>query len=166
MPKSTLLAVNLLAILLSTVMLSACKPAKQSEFLMVQLCLGNEDNLAEFMNMMRSVAQSEHMNYVDGSAETKRNLETIGARKPGQADPFINIGIEDKHRSVLMMGGNLGLPGYQVALGFGEGTEPSEAHALADEIVRILNTRWQVLTVPAGKGALPLKACGNNPSAS
>jgi hypothetical protein len=34
------------------------------------------------------------------------------------------------------------------------------AAVLAEEVVRRLKVRWQVLTVPNGKGAFPLKSCG------
>jgi hypothetical protein len=146
------------AILLSSGALLGCAPPKQS-FLTIQICLGDEKNFKEFMTIMRSVAQSKHMKFIDGSAQTKADLETMEFRKPNEANPVINIGIDDGGGHNLLMGGNLGLPGYQIAMGFGEGIHPSEAHSLADEVVGRLKTRWQVFTVPPGKGAFPLKSC-------
>jgi hypothetical protein len=68
----------------------------------------------------------------------------------------INIGIDRGARNV-MMGGNLGLPTYQVVLGFSG--EPAEDRRFADMLVKQLSTRWQVETVPVGKGAFPMKTC-------
>jgi hypothetical protein len=145
--------------LLLVPVLCGCAPAKQTTFLTIQVCLGNEKSTAEFMNMMRLIARSENMNFIDGGADTKRDLEVLGVRKPYQTDPVINLGIDDKEGHNLLMGGNLDLPGYQVALAFGEGSNPAEAHRLAGEVVRRLKARWQVSTVPAGKGAFPSKTC-------
>jgi hypothetical protein len=67
----------------------------------------------------------------------------------------INIGINRGARNV-MMGGNLGLPTYQVALGFSG--EPPEDRRFADMMAKQLGARWQTETVPAGKGAFPMKS--------
>jgi hypothetical protein len=57
--------------------------------------------------------------------------------------------------------GNLGLPGYQVALGFSEGSNPSDAHRFAQMVVSKLEEHWHVEIVPdpAKSGALPMKNC-------
>lgn len=68
----------------------------------------------------------------------------------------INIGMNRGAHNV-MMGGNLGLPAYQVALGFSG--EPPEDRRFADIVVKQLGARWQIETVPAGKGAFPMKSC-------
>lgn len=107
--------------------------------------------------MMKLIAQLEHMNFLDHSAETKRDLKVIGAL-PEQT-LVINMGV-DREDGVGLGAGNLGLPGYQVVVGFSEGSNPPEAHTFADKVVSRLKTRWNVETVPAGKGALPLKMCG------
>ncbi len=68
----------------------------------------------------------------------------------------INIGVDrDKHN--LMMGGNLGLPTYQVALGFSG--ESSEDRQFAEKLVKQLSAHWHVETLPAGEGAFPIKDC-------
>ncbi len=144
------------AVLISLLgMLYGCAPGKRP-FLMVQLCLGDERNLSEFTSMMRSIAQSEGMKFVDGSAETKKDLKVIGA--PQHPGPVINMGF-DREDGVGLMAGDLGSPDYQVAVGFSEGSNPSGAHAFADRVVSRLKTRWHVETVPAGKGAFPMKTC-------
>jgi hypothetical protein len=132
-----------------------CTPGKHS-FLIVQLCLEDERNLAEFTSMMQLIAQSERMNFVDGSAGTKRDLKAMGALR--QSGPIIHMGVE-REDGMSLIAGNIGLSGYQVAVGFSEGSDPSGAHAFADRVVSRLKTRWHVDTVPAGKGAFPLKTC-------
>lgn len=148
------------AVLISLLgMLYGCAPGKRP-FLIVQLCLGDERNLAGFTSMMRSIAQSEGMKFVDGSAETKKDLKAIGA--PHQTGPVINMGF-DRDDGVGLMAGDLGSSDYQVAVGFSEGSNPSDAHAFADRVVGRLKTRWHVDTVPAGKGAFPMQTCERLP---
>jgi hypothetical protein len=110
--------------------------------------------------MMRSIAASENMKFVDGGAETQRDLKTIGARMEKLDTPgsVINIGIDRGNRNI-MIGGNLGLPIYQVVLGFSGDENPSETQRFADNVVKQLGTRWRVQTVPHGTGALPMRPC-------
>jgi hypothetical protein len=56
---------------------------------------------------------------------------------------------------------NLGLPGFQVALGFSEGSRPREAQRFAETVIRKLEARWRVQTVPipAESGARPMSGC-------
>lgn len=144
------------AVLISLLfMLHGCAPGKRP-FLIVQLCLGDERNLADFSSMMRSIAQSEGMKFVDGSAETKKDLKIMSA--PHQTGPVINMGF-DREDGVGLMAGDLGSPDYQVAVGFSEGSNPTGAHAFADRVVGRLKTRWHVDNVPAGKGAFPMRTC-------
>jgi len=55
--------------------------------------------------------------------------------------------------------GNLGLPGYEVALGFSEGSSGAEAREFANKVVKRLEQHWQVEIVPAGTGAKPMGGC-------
>ena len=71
---------------------------------------------------------------------------------------MINIGSEGGD-GLGLMAGNVGLPGYQVAIGFSEGRDPAAARQLAARTVQRLKVRWTVKTVPEGHGALPLKNC-------
>jgi len=148
-----------LVFLASLALLLGCTHGKPS-LLTVQLCLNDDQGVSEFMSMMRSIAVAENLKFVDGGAETQRDLNTIGAKMDKLDTPgaVINIGFDRGNRN-LMMGGNLGLPTYQVALGFSGDPNPSEAQHFADIVVKRLGARWQVETVPAGTGALPMKTC-------
>jgi hypothetical protein len=154
-PRPRLLSV----FFVSLTLLVGCTPGKPP-LLMVQLCLNDDQGATEFTSMMRSIAASENVKFVDGSAETQRELKATGAKmdKLGTPGAVINIGF-DRGDLNLMMGGNLGLPTYQVALGFAADPNPSEAQRFADLVVQRLATRWHVETVPAGTGALPMKTC-------
>jgi hypothetical protein len=146
---------------LSSVMISlvavlvGCTSGKPP-FLTVQLCLGDERNLADFAGMIHSIAESERMKFLDGSAETKRDLKVIGA--PHHSGPVINMGLESED-GVGLMAGDLDSSDYQMAIGFSEGSNPSGAHEFAESVISRLKTRWEVETVPAGKGAFPKSTC-------
>lgn len=145
--------------LVSLALLLGCARGKQS-LLTIQLCLNDDRGVSEFKSIMRSIAVAENLKFVDGSAETQRNLKITDAKfdKLNIPDSVINIGLDRGDRN-LMMGGNLGLPTYQVALGFSSDPNPTEAQRFADVVVKRLGTRWQVETVPTGTGALPMRTC-------
>jgi hypothetical protein len=56
---------------------------------------------------------------------------------------------------------NLGLPGYQVAVGFSEGSNSVDAHRLAQMVKSKLAEHWHVEDVPnpATSGAFPIANC-------
>lgn len=130
-------------------------------FLMVQLCLGDEANLAAFTREMQSIAAAESMRFIDGSEETRASLASIDkqglSHDPG--GPVIHMGVE-RDDGVGVTAANLGLNGYQVALGFSGGSQPADAALFARRVVDRLSERWRVQTVPAGQGAFPLPNCG------
>lgn len=134
-------------------LLSGC--VGKRPFLMVQLCLGDEQNDAVFMGMMKSIAQSQHMEFIDGSAATQKDLIKL---KVNPKYRLIYIGVK-RSDGVGMEGGNLGLSAHEVALGFSEGSNPAEAHRFADMVVATLKQKWPVYVVPPGRGALPMKSC-------
>jgi hypothetical protein len=144
------------------ILLSAC--AKRDEtFLTVQMCVHDEEGVTQLKKLMRDAAQAENLQFVDGSRETGKNLKVMGADKALESDPSfaINVGIKGDGGSYVM-GGNLGLPSYQVALGFGTGSDPEKAHRLSERLVRLLSAEWDVETVPQGKGVFPMGGCGSD----
>lgn len=131
----------------------------------VQVCLGDEQNVAVFKDMMKSIARSQHMKYIDGSAATQKYLTVIKANPDYR---LINIGLEGKD-DLYMDATNLGLSAYEVSVGFAQGTNHAEVHRFADTVVSALKTKWHVYSVPPDRGAFPLAACrktvaGSNPN--
>jgi len=124
-------------------------------FLMVQLCLRNEQNVAVFTEMMKSISQSQRMDFTDGGVITQKGLTKL---KTSPNYPLIYVGANRKD-GVGWEGGNLGLSAYEVALGFSEGSNPADARRFADLVISELNKRWSVYVVPTGRGALPMKSC-------
>jgi hypothetical protein len=56
--------------------LGGCSSGKPPA-LMVRLCLQDDQGVSDFLNLMQSVAASEHMNFVDVSADTQEKLKVI-----------------------------------------------------------------------------------------
>jgi len=141
------------------VALNACS-SPQKAFLTVQLCLVDQQGVDQFLNTMRTVAQTENLKFIDGSAKTGADLKTMGADKLLKSDPAhaINVAIEGE-KGMGVTAGNLGLPPYQVALGFTAGSDMAKARRLSDRLVHALAQQWHVATVPQGKGAFPLEGC-------
>ena len=100
------------------------------------------------------------MLFIDGSAKTAQNLRLMGADKALKIDSgkSINVAIVSDD-TVVVMGGNLGLPAYQVALGFGAGSDPARAHSLSRRLIKAFSQRWQVEAIPVGQGVQPMKTC-------
>lgn len=120
----------------------------------VQICLGGKENVAAFKEVMRSIAQKNGIEFVDGSASTEKDLATL-KKHPGYT--LIYIGIRGKD-GVGLEAGNLGLSAYEVALGF-SGSDRSGARQFESDVIQELSKRWQVHTVPSGQGAFPLPGC-------
>jgi hypothetical protein len=125
---------------------------------MVQFCLAGQADVVGLKQQLKSIAQAEGMDFIDGSEEAKQGLEATNAPKIVRQDPVIHMGVEGRDGIGLMVG-SIGLPSYQVAMGFSEGSDPRKASAFADTVLKKLGQRWHVRTVPAGTGALPLKTC-------
>jgi hypothetical protein len=140
--------------------LAGCGEGKHP-FLIAQICLGDAENLATFTREMRIIAQAENMRFIEGSAETKADLAVIDPEGISHEldGPVIHMGVE-RGDGMGVDAGNLGLPGYQVALGFSEGSSPDEARRFARTVVSRLARRWHVKTVPPGVGAQPMRGCG------
>ena len=152
--------VRLLAVLAFFVILDGCGQGKRP-FLIAQVCLRNADDLSAFAREMQSIARSQASRLIDRSAESQKQLETIGHPFEGaRTKPIVNLGVELRDGVGLMVG-NLGLPGYQVAVGFSEGSNAPAAHQFAQTVVKKLEEHWHVEIVPdPGKsGALPMRNC-------
>lgn len=141
---------KVLTILFLTGLLAACSGGQRS-LLQVQLCFANAEDMAHFVEVMRSVSESNHMQYRDRSAVTRKELATL-QQSPGYS--VLNVSAHDA-AGVGWAGGNLGLSAYEVSIGFTEGTNPAAGHAFAEDVIRRLSSRWAVYKVPSNRGALP-----------
>jgi hypothetical protein len=148
--------------LLSPCLLLSCKPANYS-FRTIQLCLKDEKDLLRFKKTMSIIALDNGMKYLDNSNRTRAELDAVRYVAPGttKSDPIINIDLSDN----LGMGvgaSNLGLSGYQIVLGFSEGSSTIKAQRFSDSVVEKLAKQWRIEIVPAGRGALQMTSCGAN----
>lgn len=142
------------------ILLQACSPAKES-FRSVQMCVVDSRGVAELKALMRATAASEHLQFIDNGAEQGSELRAMGADKLLKRDASLAIDLHiEGNDGMGVTAGNLGLPPYQVALGFTEGSDVAKAHRLSARLIQALSQRWQVETIPAGKGAMPMKSCG------
>ena len=134
----------------------------QNAFEQVQMCIGDERGVAELESLMRSAAQSENLQFIDNSAQQAQDLKDVGADKALKRDVSRAIDLHIEGESGLgVTAGNLGLPPYQVGLGFTEGRDPAKAHRLANRLISSLSQHWTVQRVPSSQGILPMKGCGS-----
>ena len=144
---------------LAILLLLGCAPGKHP-FLMVQMCLSNERGVTEFFDEMKSIAAANNMVFLDNSGDTIRELKATGyaGHERDGGSPAINFAVERKDGQGASAG-NLSLPGYQVAVGFSEGSSPAEAQAFANVVVSRLEKHWKIHVVPRGTGAKPMPGC-------
>jgi hypothetical protein len=121
----------------------------------VQICLGDKENVAFFKEAMRSIARENGIEFIDGSATTERDLIVL-KKHPGYT--LIYLGIRGRD-GIGLEAGNLGLSAYEVALGFSLGSDRSGAQKFEHDVIQELSKRWQVHAVPSGQGAFPLPSC-------
>jgi hypothetical protein len=139
--------------------LCSCGMAQES-FLTVQLCVGNEQGVATFKEIMQSIAATQKMRYVDASEATQRDLKTIGATEPNMhaAGGLIVIAVEASD-GLGLTAGNVGLNSFDVVLGITKGSRPVDARRFSDVVMKELQQRWVVKTLPPRTGAFPDPAC-------
>lgn len=143
-----------------TIFVEGCSPAQEA-FRSVQICVVDERGVAELKDLMRATAASEHLQFIDNSAQQGSDLKAMGADKLLKRDVSLAIDFHIEGNSGMgVTAGNLGLPPYQVAMGFTEGSDPADVRRLSARLIQALSQRWQVETIPAGKGAMPMKSCG------
>lgn len=144
---------------LGTGALCSCGKAQES-FLTVQLCLKNEQGVATFKELMRSIAAMQKMRYVDASESTQTDLKTIGATGPNMhaSGGLIYVGVQSDD-GLGLSAGNMGLNKFDVALGITEGSRPADARRFADAVLKELQQRWVVKTLPPRTGAFPDPTC-------
>jgi hypothetical protein len=151
---------TLLPFLSGMIVVCQCCAGPQEAFQNVQLCIADERGVLELKRIMQAVAQSKNLVFIDNSARQGENLKAMGADKAlgRDASRAIDVHIEGEN-GMGVTAGNLGLPEYQVALAFTEGTNPSMARVLSNELIKALSQRWHVEVVLLGKGAMPMKTC-------
>jgi len=140
-------------------LLSGCSSGKPPA-LMVQLCLQDNQGVSDFLSLMQSIAASEHMNFVDSSADTQAKLKIIHAKYAKLATPssVINVDIETGD-GLVVTADNIDLPTYQVSVDFTGYLSPVDKQRFIDILVPKLRAQWQVDTVPAGVRPFPMKSC-------
>lgn len=130
----------------------------QAPFRTVQLCLAGPQEVPAFVNVMNAIAQRHQMEFTDRSGQTEAELRSINNTNLQIAHPHVNIGA-DRNGDFNFGAGNLGLPTRQMAIGF-NGHDAAAARQFANAAVAELSTRWRIIEVPQGRGALPLPDCG------
>jgi hypothetical protein len=139
--------------------LTSCTEGKKP-FRVVQFCVHDSAGAVQLINELKQLAATEHLEFFDSSKATEKDLKDIGYRGRERSDgsPMINVG-SLRNDGLGVGGGNLGLPGYQVALGFSKGSDNAEAQRFADRVVDQLNRQWRVQVLPAGASANPKADC-------
>ncbi len=152
---------------LGVILLTGCAKKVDETYLTVQMCVHDQEGVKQFKSVMRVVAAAENLEFIDGSSEAGKNLKAMGADRALKRDAAlaINVGIKGDG-GTFVMGGNLGLPPYQVALGFGTGSEPTKARELSKHLVHLLTEKWNVEIVPQGKGVFAMKDCDSSQTAN
>lgn len=158
---ATMCAVSRQLLLSATlvVWLVACNGAPRP-YLIVHVCVRDDRGFEILRSELAQVADSMHMTYVDGSEWTQRSVErmTTDTVKRSDNTPYLNIQL-NRSDGLGVGAGNLGLPGYEVALAFNAGRDHAESVRFANDVVGRLRGHWNVDTVPAGEGAKPMGGC-------
>lgn len=141
------------------VLLAACSSGKDS-FRVAQVCFANGQDALRFVQEMKDIADEERMEFIDGSAAAAYGLKAGGYdRGRASGGPTIHLAVQ-RDDGMMVMAGNMGLAGYQVALWFIEGSSPSEAIRFADKVIGRLGQLWHVKLLPAGSWVQLDSKCG------
>lgn len=142
------------AVLIGAGLAAGCQPSGQTAFLEVQVCLEDREGISEFKSIMRQTAAETGLAYIDGSERSEESSKIRGVYE----FPIIHVAINGKS-GLGVTAANMGLSEFEAALGFTEGKSPEVARDLANRLTRKLEERWELRTVPAEQGAVPLEHC-------
>ena len=144
---------------LTLIAMSGCASNK-SAFYTVQLCLKDQEDLVEFKKIISIEADYNSLRFIDRSAQTEKELQTINQVETSQsnAHTVINVGALGED-GMGLMATDLGSADYQIGIGFFEGSNRARAQRFANGVVSALKKRWDIHFVPRGRGAQPLKNC-------
>jgi hypothetical protein len=130
-------------------------------FLMIEVCVRDEHELSELTQLLRSIAVSDGMSFTDYSRKTSANLSE--RRKPTPMAPTENLDMGAFDPDGAGFGvSDTKMFSNQITIGFSEGSNPSKAHRIADEVAYKLKAHWQVGQVPSGGRVLPNLHCKAN----
>ncbi len=140
-------------------LLTGCAPGKHP-FLMVQMCLSSEQGVEAFVDELRSVAAAEKMEFVDNSRNAEQELKGVGyaGRERTRGNRVIDVRVMRKD-GMAIGATNVGLPGFQMAMGFSEGSSAVETQNFANRTLARFRKHWSMESVPSGAGAKPMADC-------
>lgn len=128
---------------------------------MVQFCLAGPHEIDEMKAVLRSVADSHGLTFLDRSAETEAEAEAIAELRPGApvARPTVNVGTPGGRPG--FSAGNFPEAPNQIVVGLSKGGDELAARKLSDSVVGALGRRWSIHEVanPEATGAFPLENC-------
>lgn len=132
----------------STLGLSGCSQG-QTSFLVAQVCLRNQQDVNQFVSLMHRVATANRMTFVDISSQSQDSLSRID---PEQAKiearrPAVNIGTIG-NRGFGFSAENLGLPGYEIVMGFTSEGDDKGAREFASSAISLIRRTWVVESRP------------------
>lgn len=142
------------------VSLIGCMDGRERPFLMAQVCVRDKAGMVELVDALKAIAAEKRLRFADNTAAAQRDLKTVGYADRDRADgsPALNVAVE-RHDGLGVGATNLGLPGYQVALGFTEGTDKGETERFTNDVIATIEKHWVVERLPAETRALPKPGC-------
>jgi hypothetical protein len=147
--------------------LGACTSSDVPLFTL-QVCLGDEDSRGVFVDLLKSHARDEKLDFRDISSEKQIEINHVSKKlntATGKAliqpiEHLIFIGLErEPANSEEVFATNLGLPDNEPVVYFSAGRNVVRARRSADSLARELRNRWPVQVVPQGTGAKAMTEC-------
>ena len=143
-------------LLLSALSVSlGCSSNRPESPQMVQFCLRDGD-VDRLIDLLRQVASENGLNFVNLSSASQRDLSRL------KMDPgYRVIDISASRRDGLgLAAGNLGLGAHEIAVGFTKGANAQESAKFIQNVMNMLESRWDVRSVVEGQGAMKSPECG------
>jgi hypothetical protein len=139
--------------------LIGCAPQPEA-FLTIEICLKNSVGVAAFKQELQSMARSQGLILLDGSAQTEGGLDAISTaeQRKAQGRPVINMTVRLEDDIVVVIG-NLGLPSGQAVVAFYDNPGALDERQFAQMVVARLEQRWRTKIVPPGTGAQGMSDC-------
>jgi hypothetical protein len=140
--------------------LFGCTPVKRP-FLFVQMCVRDEHDLSDVKELLRSIAVSDGMKFSDYSKRTTGNSGDRRNTTPTTLTENLDMGAFDRD-GVGFGVADTKIFANQISIAFSEGSNPTKAHRIAEEVIYKLKAIRRAQLVSSDGRVLPNLHCKAN----
>lgn len=152
---STVSILRLLLLLLALSVSISCSNSHPNPPQMVQLCLHDEKEVDQLIDLLGRIASENGLKFVNRSVASQLELSRL-KREPDYRVISVSASRAD---GLGLAAGNFSLGAHEMAIGFTHGANVEESSTFVRDAIALLSTKWVVHPIPEGQGAMKSTDC-------